>query len=123
MGLRPLPSPLSARWPWGAGRDSPRRRSSAASPRHSLVGWPAWASFHFPKGRAFPTSSGASGRAVVVETIFNIPGIGRLIISAVLRRDYPVIQGVVLCVAGVYMLINLLVDLSYLVIDPRVRYG
>jgi peptide/nickel transport system permease protein len=62
------------------------------------------------------------GGAVVVETIFNIPGVGRLIISAVLRRDYPVIQGVVLCVAGVYMLINLLVDLSYLVIDPRVRY-
>jgi peptide/nickel transport system permease protein len=62
------------------------------------------------------------GGAVVVETIFNIPGIGRLIISAVLRRDYPVIQGVVLCVAGVYMLVNLLVDLSYLLIDPRVRY-
>ena len=62
------------------------------------------------------------GGAVVVETIFNIPGVGRLIISAVLRRDYPVIQGVVLCVAGVYMLVNLLIDLSYLVIDPRVRY-
>ena len=60
--------------------------------------------------------------AVVVETVFNIPGLGRLIISAVLRRDYPVIQGVVLCVAGVYMLINLAVDLSYLVIDPRVKY-
>ncbi|HET7341264.1 MAG TPA: ABC transporter permease [Methylomirabilota bacterium] len=60
--------------------------------------------------------------AVVVETVFNIPGLGRLIISAVLRRDYPVIQGVVLCIAGVYMLINLVVDLSYLVFDPRVRY-
>src|SRR5262245_9540924 len=60
--------------------------------------------------------------AVVVETIFNIPGLGRLIISAVLRRDYPVIQGVVLCIAGVSMLINLAVDLSYLVIDPRVKY-
>ncbi|HEY3067135.1 MAG TPA: ABC transporter permease [Methylomirabilota bacterium] len=60
--------------------------------------------------------------AVVVETVFNIPGLGRLIVSAVLRRDYPVIQGVVLCVAAVYMLINLAVDLSYLVIDPRVRY-
>lgn len=60
--------------------------------------------------------------AVVIETIFNIPGLGRLIISAVLRRDYPVIQGVVIVIAGVYMLINLLVDLSYLVIDPRVRY-
>jgi peptide/nickel transport system permease protein len=60
--------------------------------------------------------------AVVVETVFNIPGVGRLIISAVLRRDYPVIQGVVLCIAGLYMLINLLVDLSYVLIDPRVRY-
>jgi peptide/nickel transport system permease protein len=60
--------------------------------------------------------------AVVVETVFNIPGLGRLIISAVLRRDYPVIQGVVLCVAGVSMLVNLAVDLSYLVIDPRVKY-
>ena len=60
--------------------------------------------------------------AVVIETVFNIPGLGRLIISAVLRRDYPVIQGVVLCVAGVYMLINLAVDLSYVIFDPRVRY-
>src|SRR3989442_7121426 len=48
-------------------------------------------------------------------------GLGRLIISAVLRRDYPVIQGVVLCIAGVSMLVNLAVDLSYLVIDPQVR--
>lgn len=60
--------------------------------------------------------------AVVVETVFNIPGLGRLIISAVLRRDYPVIQGVVLCIAGMYMLINLAVDLSYVLFDPRVRY-
>ena len=60
--------------------------------------------------------------AVVVETVFNIPGLGRLVISAVLRRDYPVIQGVVLCIAGLYMLINLAVDLSYLVFDPRVKY-
>ncbi len=60
--------------------------------------------------------------AVVVETVFNIPGLGRLIISAVLRRDYPVIEGVVLVIAGVYMVINLLVDLSYVLIDPRVKY-
>ena len=60
--------------------------------------------------------------AVVVETVFNIPGLGRLIISAVLRRDYPVIQGVVLCTALLYMLINLAVDLSYVLFDPRVRY-
>jgi peptide/nickel transport system permease protein len=60
--------------------------------------------------------------AVVVETVFNIPGLGRLIVSAVLRRDYPIVVGVVLCVAGVYMLVNLAVDLSYLLIDPRVKY-
>jgi peptide/nickel transport system permease protein len=60
--------------------------------------------------------------SVVVEQVFNIPGLGRLIISAVLRRDYPVIQGVVLCIAAVYMLVNLVIDLSYLLFDPRVRY-
>ena len=60
--------------------------------------------------------------AVVVETVFNIPGLGRLIISAVLRRDYPVIQGVVLCIAGAYMVINLVDDLSYTLFDPRVKY-
>jgi peptide/nickel transport system permease protein len=60
--------------------------------------------------------------AVVVETVFNIPGLGRLIVSAVSRRDYPVVQGVVLVIAGLYMLVNLLVDLSYLLIDPRVKY-
>ena len=60
--------------------------------------------------------------SVIVEQVFNIPGLGRLIISAVLRRDYPVIQGVVLCIAGIYMLVNLAVDLSYVVFDPRIRY-
>jgi peptide/nickel transport system permease protein len=62
------------------------------------------------------------GGAVVIETVFNIPGLGRLIISAVLRRDYPVIQGVVLLIAVVYTVINLLVDLAYLALDPRIRY-
>ncbi|MBI4609892.1 MAG: ABC transporter permease [Candidatus Rokubacteria bacterium] len=62
------------------------------------------------------------GGAVVIETVFNIPGLGRLIISAVLRRDYPVIQGVVLLIAVAYTLINLLVDLAYLALDPRIRY-
>jgi peptide/nickel transport system permease protein len=62
------------------------------------------------------------GGAVVIETVFNIPGLGRLIISAVLRRDYPVIQGVVLLIAVAYMLVNLAVDLAYVLIDPRIRY-
>lgn len=62
------------------------------------------------------------GGAVIIETVFNIPGVGRLIISAVLRRDYPVVQGVVLLIALTYTVINLLVDLAYLLIDPRIRY-
>ena len=62
------------------------------------------------------------GGAVVIETVFNIPGLGRLIISAVLRRDYPVVQGVVLLIAVTYTAINLLVDLAYLAIDPRIRF-
>jgi peptide/nickel transport system permease protein len=59
---------------------------------------------------------------VITETVFNIPGLGRLIISAVLRRDYPVVQGVVLLIALTYTAINLLVDLAYLAIDPRIRF-
>ncbi|HWU38636.1 MAG TPA: ABC transporter permease [Candidatus Acidoferrum sp.] len=63
------------------------------------------------------------GGAVVTEIVFNIPGLGRLIISAILRRDYPVVQGVVLVTAVVYVLINLVVDILYAFIDPRIRYG
>jgi peptide/nickel transport system permease protein len=62
------------------------------------------------------------GGAVVTEIVFNIPGLGRLIISAILRRDYPVVQGVVLVTAATYVLINLVVDLVYAVVDPRIRY-
>jgi peptide/nickel transport system permease protein len=63
------------------------------------------------------------GGAVVTEIVFNIPGLGRLVISAILRRDYPVVQGVVLVTAAVYVLINLMVDVLYVFIDPRIRYG
>jgi peptide/nickel transport system permease protein len=62
------------------------------------------------------------GGAVVTEIVFNIPGLGRLIISAILRRDYPVVQGVVLVTAASYVLINLAVDMVYASIDPRIRY-
>jgi len=62
------------------------------------------------------------GGAVVIEQVFNIPGVGRLIIQAVLRRDYPVVQGVILVVGGIYVLVNLVVDLAYLLFDPRIRY-
>jgi peptide/nickel transport system permease protein len=62
------------------------------------------------------------GGAVVTETVFAIPGIGRLTVDAILRRDYPVIQGIVLLFSFVYVVVNLLVDLTYTLLDPRIRY-
>jgi thiamine biosynthesis protein ThiI len=72
---------------------------------------------------------GASGRVaslisgvVVTETVFAIPGLGRLTVDAILRRDYPIIQGIILVFSAAYVLVNLLVDLSYTFLDPRIRY-
>jgi peptide/nickel transport system permease protein len=62
------------------------------------------------------------GGVVVTESVFAVPGIGRLTIDAVLQRDYPVIQGVILVIAGVYVLVNLAIDLTYSLLDPRIRY-
>jgi peptide/nickel transport system permease protein len=62
------------------------------------------------------------GGVVVTETVFNIPGLGRLTTDAILRRDYPVVQGLILVFACVYVGVNLLVDLSYALFDPRIRY-
>jgi peptide/nickel transport system permease protein len=59
---------------------------------------------------------------VVTESVFNIPGIGRLTVDAILARDYPVIQGMILLTSGIYVLLNLLIDLSYSLFDPRIRY-
>lgn len=61
------------------------------------------------------------GGAIVTETVFGLPGVGNLVVSAVLRRDYPVIQGALLAVAAIYVLINLAIDILYTLIDPRVR--
>ncbi len=63
------------------------------------------------------------GGLVVVETIFSLPGMGRLVLDSVISRDYPVVQGAVMMIAVVFVLANLLVDLSYAVIDPRIRYS
>ncbi|MER9231615.1 ABC transporter permease [Mesorhizobium sp. M0622] len=60
--------------------------------------------------------------AVVTETVFGLPGVGSLVVSAVLRRDYPVIQGALLVIAGLYVLVNFAIDMLYLAVDPRVRY-
>ena len=62
------------------------------------------------------------GGAVVTESVFALPGLGRLTVDAIVRRDYPVIQGVVLVVSGTYVLLNLVIDVLYVVLDPRIRY-
>jgi peptide/nickel transport system permease protein len=63
------------------------------------------------------------GGAVVVEAIFNWPGLSSMLLLATSRRDYPVVQAVILLIALVYVLINLTVDLAYSAVDPRVRYS
>jgi peptide/nickel transport system permease protein len=60
---------------------------------------------------------------VITESVFNIPGIGRLVVDAISRRDYPIIQGVMIIFAAIYVLINLVIDISYSFIDPRIRYS
>ncbi|MDX8522745.1 ABC transporter permease [Mesorhizobium dulcispinae] len=66
--------------------------------------------------------AGLIGGVVITETVFNIPGIGRLVVDAINNRDYPIIQGVLILVSGLYVIINLAVDLSYTLVDPRIRY-
>lgn len=61
------------------------------------------------------------GGAVVTETVFSVPGLGRLTVDAILRRDYPVIQGVILLSSLFYVLVNLAVDITYMIVDPRIR--
>jgi peptide/nickel transport system permease protein len=67
--------------------------------------------------------AGMLGGAVVIETVFNIPGMGRLVAQSVTRRDFPLVQGAVLVVAAVQVIIMLLIDVLYVYVDPRVRYG
>jgi len=62
------------------------------------------------------------GAATIAETIFTIPGVGRLVVSSIQRRDYPVIQGTIMFIACVYLLTNLIIDILYAWIDPRIRY-
>jgi ABC-type dipeptide/oligopeptide/nickel transport system permease component len=59
---------------------------------------------------------------VVIETVFSRPGIGRLIVDGILNKDFPMVQGIVLVVAVSYVLVNLIVDLTYAMLDPRIRY-
>jgi peptide/nickel transport system permease protein len=60
---------------------------------------------------------------VVVETVFSIRGIGRILVAAIFDRDYPIVQGVILLIAVIFVMANLLVDIVYTFLDPRIRYG
>jgi peptide/nickel transport system permease protein len=62
------------------------------------------------------------GGVVVTESVFNIPGLGRLVVDAILKRDYPIIQGLILFFSFVYIVLNLLIDIAYTMLDPRIRY-
>jgi ABC-type dipeptide/oligopeptide/nickel transport system permease component len=62
------------------------------------------------------------GGAVITETIFALPGVGRLLVDAIFQRDFPIVQGVVLLLAVNFLVVNLLVDLTYAWLDPRIRY-
>lgn len=67
--------------------------------------------------------AGMLGGSVVIETVFNIPGMGRLLVQSVVRRDFPVVQAAVLVIATIEVLVMLLVDILYVYVDPRIRYG
>ncbi len=62
------------------------------------------------------------GGVVITESVYNIPGLGRLVVDAILKRDYPIIQGLILMFSFVYILINLAIDIAYTLLDPRIRY-
>ena len=62
------------------------------------------------------------GGVVVTESVYNIPGLGRLVVDAILKRDYPIIQGLILFFSFLYILLNLLIDIAYMLLDPRIRY-
>jgi peptide/nickel transport system permease protein len=104
--------------------DYVRTASAKGLPQRAVVVRHALRNALIPAMTVIGTSVGALlGGAVVTETVFTIPGMGRLVVQSIARRDYPVIQGAVMCIAMTYVLVNLLVDILYVVADPRVRLG
>ena len=63
------------------------------------------------------------GSAIITETIFALPGVGRMVVDSIFQRDFPMVQGIVLYLALIFLVINLLVDMTYAYLDPRIRYG
>lgn len=106
------------------GEDYVRTAHAKGAPRWRVVGWHAFRPALVPLVTALSLSIGAllSG-AVVAETIFVWPGVGKLTVDAIQQRDYPMIQGIVLYTGTAFALINLVVDMAYTVIDPRIGAG
>lgn len=105
-------------------QDYIRTAKSKGLPPRLVVGKHALANIAIPSLTVIGVNAGILiGGAVIVESVFSIPGVGRLVIGAIQRRDLPVIQGGLLLLACVMVLINLLVDMLYAVFDPRVRHG
>ncbi|QXM25820.1 ABC transporter permease [Elioraea tepida] len=105
-------------------QDYVRTARAKGLPGWVVVGRHAWANVLVPVITVAGVSVGILlGGAVVIEQVFSLPGVGRLIIGAIQRRDYPVIQGGLLLTATIFVLVNLVVDLLYAAVDPRVRYG
>ncbi|HEY0294848.1 MAG TPA: ABC transporter permease [Bordetella sp.] len=105
-------------------QDYIRTAKSKGLPPRLVVGKHALANIAIPTLTVIGVNAGILiGGAVIVESVFSIPGVGRLVIGAIQRRDLPVIQGGLLLLACVMVLINLLVDILYAVFDPRVRHG
>jgi peptide/nickel transport system permease protein len=105
-------------------QDYVRTARAKGVPAWKVVGKHAFANALIPVITVTGVSIGVLlGGAIVIEQVFSLPGVGRLIIGAVLRRDYPVIQGGLLLLAFIYVAVNIVVDLLYAWADPRVRYG
>jgi len=106
------------------GQDYIRTARAKGNPEHRIIYG------HGLRNAMIPTVTviglalgGLLAGAVVTETVFALPGVGRLVISSILRRDYPVVQGVLMFAASAYVLVNLLTDVLYLYLDPRVKYA
>ncbi len=106
------------------GQDYIRTARAKGLPTSAVVGKHAMVNIAIPTLTVIGVNVGILiGGAVIVESVFSIPGVGRLVIGAIQRRDIPVIQGGLLMIAAAMVVINLIVDLLYAVFDPRVRYG
>jgi len=106
------------------GQDYVRTARAMGVPGHSIIRRDIARNALIPVVTVIGNSFGyLLGGSIVTETVFRLPGVGNLIITGVFRRDFPVIQGIVLAIVVVYILINLIVDLAYSWLDPRIRYG